>query len=65
VVADSCPIADAAATSIGNLIDSPADIDNAITTGRRIGKLSGIVVIVGEKIGMWGDLEVVALKDRN
>ena len=64
VVADSCPIADAAATSIGNLIDSPADIDSAIKTGRRIGELKGIVAIVGEKIGMWGDLEVIALKDR-
>jgi len=65
VVADSCPIADAAATSIGNLIDSSADIDSAIKTGRRIGELRAIVAIVGEKIGMWGDLEIVALKDRN
>ena len=62
VVADSCSIADAAATSIGNLIDSRADIENAIKTGRRIEQIRGIVVIVGEKIGMWGDLEVVPLK---
>ena len=62
VVADSCSIADAAATSIGNLIDSPADIENAIKTGRRIEQLRGIVVIAGEKMGMWGDLEVVPLK---
>ena len=61
VVADSCSIADAAATSIGNLIDSPADIESAIKAGGRIEQLRGIVVIVGEKIGMWGDLEVVPL----
>lgn len=64
VVADSCSIADAAATSIGNLIDSPADIESAIEAGRRLEELSGIVVIVGEKIGVWGDLEVVPLKDK-
>jgi len=62
VVADSCSIADAAATSIGNRIDSPADVESAIKAGRRIGQLSGIVAVVGEKIGMWGDLEVVTLK---
>ena len=61
VVADSCSIADAAATSIGNLIDSPTDIENAIKAGRRIEQLRGIVVIVSKKIGMWGDLEVVSL----
>ena len=61
VVADSCSIADAAATSIGNLIDSPTDIESAIEAGRRIEQLRGIVVIVGKKIGMWGDLEVVSL----
>jgi len=64
VVADSCSLADAAATSIGNLIDSPADIESAIKAGRRLEELSGIVIIVGEKIGMWGDLEVVSLKGR-
>ena len=61
VVAASCSIADAAATSIGNLINSPADIESAISAGRRFEELSGIVVIVDEKVGMWGDLEVVPL----
>lgn len=64
VVADSCSVADAAATSIGNLIDRPTDIDSAIKAGRRIEALRGIVVIAGAKIGMWGDLEVVSLKNR-
>ena len=63
VVADSCSKADAAATSIGNLIGSPADIEKAIKAGRNMQDLNGIVVIVDEKIGIWGDLEVVPLKD--
>ena len=61
VVADSCATADAAATSIGNLIDSAADIESAINAGRCIEALNGIVVIADEKMGMWGDLKVVPL----
>ena len=62
VVAESCSIADAAATAIGNRIDSPADIEGAIKAGSQIKDINGILVIVGDKMGMWGDLEVVSLK---
>ena len=65
VVADSCSIADAAATSIGNQVPSASDIDSAIDMGRCIGNIRGIIIIVGEKIGMWGDLEVVLLTGKN
>jgi hypothetical protein len=61
VIADSCAVADAAATAVGNLVQSSAGINDAITAGRQIKRLSGIVIIAGEKIGMWGDLEVVPL----
>jgi len=61
VVADSCALADAAATSIGNLIQSEADINAAIAAGQRIAEIAGIVIIVGEKIGAWGELEIVPL----
>ena len=61
VVAASCSIADAAATSIGNLVESPADIDDAIGAGRKMNDLAGIVVIADDKVGLWGDLEIVSL----
>ncbi len=64
VVANSCSIADAAATSIGNRIQSPGDIEYAIAEGQRIDKIRGILIIVGKKIGMWGDLEVVPLRGK-
>ena len=65
VLADCCSIADAAATAIGNLVNSPADIEGAINAGKQIKDLSGILVIVGDKMGMWGDLEVVSLNKRS
>ena len=63
VVAESCALADAAATSIGNLIQSEADINVAIAASRRITEIAGVVIIVGEKIGAWGDLEIVPLNN--
>jgi ApbE superfamily uncharacterized protein (UPF0280 family) len=64
VVADSCSLADAAATSIGNLVQSAEDIEKAVTRGKHIEEIKGMVIIVGEKIGMWGDIEVVSLKGK-
>jgi hypothetical protein len=61
-VASSCALADAAATAIGNRVRRPSDIQNAIAYGRTIQGLSGIVVIIRDKIGLWGDLNVVPLK---
>ena len=63
VVADSGALADAAATSIGNLIQSPADISIAISAGKRMAEITGIVIIAGEKIGAWGNLEIVPLNN--
>jgi len=65
VVADSCAIADAAATAIGNQIQSIADIGYAIGQGKGIENIRGIIIIVGEKMGIWGDLEVVPMQGKN
>ncbi len=61
VVADSCALADAAATSIGNRVQSEADINAAIAAAQRIAQIAGIVIIAGEKIGVWGELEIVPI----
>ncbi len=61
VLAESCAVADAAATSIGNLVRSAADIDLAIAAGKKIAEIAGIVVICGDKIGAWGDLTLIPL----
>lgn len=63
VVADSGALADAAATSIGNRVRSGADINTAIAAGQRIAEIAGIVIIAGEKIGAWGELEIVPLNN--
>jgi len=62
VVSGSCALADAAATSIGNRVTSKGEIQHAIDFGRTIDGVTGLVVIIDDEMGIWGDLEVVPLR---
>jgi ApbE superfamily uncharacterized protein (UPF0280 family) len=62
VVSDSCSLADAAATSIGNLVQTKRDIKQAIDTGKLIKGIKGLAVILDDDIGLWGELDLVPLK---
>jgi ApbE superfamily uncharacterized protein (UPF0280 family) len=64
VVSKSCSLADAAATSIGNHVIHKTDVQNAINFGKTIAGVQGIVLIINDKIGMWGDIKIVALKGK-
>lgn len=61
VVSESCSLADAAATSICNQIRSKADIQKAVDFGKSIKGVAGLIVIMGDEIGMWGKLEIVPI----
>ncbi len=60
-VSESCSLADAAATSIGNHVKSKNDIQKAIDFGNKIEGITGLIIIMGDKIGVWGGLEIVPL----
>lgn len=62
VLSDSCSLADAVATSLGNRVTAPSDIEQAIDTGKHIPGVNGIVIILKDRIGAWGDLELVSLQ---
>ena len=59
VTAKSATLADAAATAIGNRVSEASDINGAIEFGQGIGNLKGIVIIVGEKMGVWGEVRLI------
>ncbi|OQY53456.1 MAG: hypothetical protein B6230_00035 [Desulfobacteraceae bacterium 4572_89] len=61
VVADSCALADAAATALCNMVQKSSDIEKAIHAGKQIQGIQGIVIIKGKHIGLWGDLKLVRL----
>lgn len=58
-VSKSTPLADAAATAVGNLIKNEKDISKGLKLAQSIDGLQGVVIIMGEKIGIWGNLTLV------
>ena len=58
VLSASTALADAAATAIGNKVNQPEDIDTSLHFGQSIDGLKGVVIIVGEKVGAWGDVKL-------
>jgi hypothetical protein len=58
VLSPSATLADAAATAIGNLIKQPDDIPRGIEFAQGIAGLKGLVIIMGEKIGIWGEINI-------
>ncbi len=64
VVSKSCSLADAVATSMGNRIKLQSDIKKTIDFGKSIEGVTGLVVIMGNSIGAWGELEIISLKGK-
>jgi ApbE superfamily uncharacterized protein (UPF0280 family) len=57
----SATLADAAATALGNVVKAVDDISEAIEKARGIEGLRGVIVIVGNKMGVWGKVRIVPL----
>ena len=64
VMSDSCALADAVATAVGNRVRTAADISSAIHFGKSIPGVSGLVVIIGKDMGLWGSLDVIPLRGK-
>lgn len=58
-VSSDAALADAAATAIGNKVGSPEDIEKGIEKAQQIPGLSGVLLIAGEKMAIWGSIELV------
>lgn len=59
IVSKWTALADAVATATGNLVKTAEDIQKAVDFARAIEGVEGVVVIMGEKIGAWGEVELV------
>ena len=64
VVSASCSLADAAATAVGNQVRKVGDIQAGLEFGSNIKGVDGVIIVVNEKIGLWGDLEMVPLNQK-
>jgi len=61
VLSHSAALADAAATAIGNKVIDAGDIDEVIEQVKAMQELASVVIIKGDRIGMWGDVKLVPL----
>ncbi|MDD5703784.1 MAG: UPF0280 family protein [Dehalococcoidales bacterium] len=61
VISNSTALADASATAVCNIIKADADLQVALERGQQIKGVLGIVVIKGDKMGAWGDVNLVSI----
>jgi hypothetical protein len=61
VLSPSTALADGAATALCNMVEAAEDIPQAIEKAQSIDGLRGLVVIAGDKMGVWGKVKIVPL----
>lgn len=63
VLAPSAPLADAAATRLGNEVTAgdQGNINMTLEVAKTIPGLAGVVIICGKHMGAWGEIELVSL----
>ncbi|MFC1927875.1 UPF0280 family protein, partial [Chloroflexota bacterium] len=61
VLSPSTALADAAATALCNVVKTPDDIPQAIERAQSIEGLRGLVIIVGDNMGVWGKVTIAPL----
>jgi ApbE superfamily uncharacterized protein (UPF0280 family) len=61
IVSKSAALADAAATAVGNIIQEKNDIELGLERGKEIEGVLGTLIIVGDKMGVWGNIKLIQL----
>jgi uncharacterized protein len=59
VLSSSTALADAAATAIGNIVKEETAIQKALDFARSVVGLMGVTVIINDKLGVWGKVNLV------
>ena len=57
VLSGSAALADAAATALGNLIQKKEDIKKGLDCAKSITGLIGVVIMMEDRMGMWGEID--------
>lgn len=61
LLSKSAALADAAATAVGNVVKERKDIELGLERGREIMGVLGALIIVEEKMGVWGNIKLTQL----
>ena len=63
VISEDVALADAAATALGNYVHEEKDIGTSFSVLELIDKIEGALVIMNDKIGLWGTLPKITKND--
>jgi ApbE superfamily uncharacterized protein (UPF0280 family) len=58
VIAPDVALADAAATAIGNLINTASDLPKGIDFAKKIPDVAGVLLIKDDKMAAWGEISI-------
>lgn len=61
VISRDTALADAAATRLGNMVKTRADIDKALELAPAIPSIEAVLILIKDKMGIWGNIEVVPI----
>ncbi|MCX7817269.1 MAG: UPF0280 family protein [Syntrophales bacterium] len=56
VISKSAALADAVASYLGNMVKDRKDITKTLNEAKKIEGIMGVVVVIGDAVGMWGDV---------
>lgn len=59
ILSSSPILSDMVATKLGNMVKTPDDIYNAINEGKKIRGVEGILITIGDKMGIWGNINLL------
>lgn len=59
ILAKDVILADAAATATGNAVKSEKDIEKGIETAMSIPGVEGVLIIIGDKMGAFGNINII------
>lgn len=62
ILSSSTALADAAATAVGNVVLEASDIPRGIDFAKNIDGIRGLVIIKGDHMGTWGEVQVVKVE---
>ncbi|PIZ20653.1 MAG: hypothetical protein COY50_03570, partial [Deltaproteobacteria bacterium CG_4_10_14_0_8_um_filter_43_12] len=61
VVSKSALLADAAATSVGNLVKDKRDFNRALEFAGKIDGILGVLIVLGKEMAVYGKVELIEI----
>lgn len=61
IVSKNTALADATATAAANIVKTDKDINIAIDFAKKIDGVTGMIIIIDDKLGIWGDIKILPI----